>query len=129
MIIFKWLNYSYLIEILITQSIWTSVGVEPTNAACALSTATLTSLTITPPLVKDVRRCSARHARRIRGFSPHRSGNIYMDYFSTVVEKDKCRCYRLREISYLFTKITVLEPLEFDCIPKSITYALDMYFR
>ena len=45
-------------------------------------------------MVKDVRRCSARRARRIRGFDPHRSRNIYMDYVSTVVEKDKCRCYR-----------------------------------
>ena len=44
--------------------------------------------------VKDVRRCSARRARRIRGFNPHRSRNIYMDYVSTVVEKDKCCCYR-----------------------------------
>ena len=49
-------------------------------------------------MVKDVRRCSARRARRIRGFAPHRSRNIYMDYVSTV-QKDKCRCYRLREIS------------------------------
>ena len=48
-------------------------------------------------MVKDVRRCSARRARRIRGFAPHRSRNIYMDYVSTV-QKDKCRCYRLREI-------------------------------
>ena len=45
-------------------------------------------------MVKDVRRCSARRARRIRGLNPHRSRNIYMDYVSTVVEKDKCRCYR-----------------------------------
>ena len=45
-------------------------------------------------MVKDVRRCSARRARRILGFNPHRSLNIYMDYVSTVVEKDKCRCYR-----------------------------------
>ena len=45
-------------------------------------------------MVKDVRRCSARRARRIRGFNSHRSRNIYMDYASTVVEKDKRRCYR-----------------------------------
>ena len=31
--------------------------------------------------------------------SVHRSQNIYMDYVSTVVEKDKCHCYRLREMS------------------------------
>ena len=49
-------------------------------------------------MVKDVRRCSARRALRIHGFAPHRSRNIYMDYVSTV-QKDKCRCYRLREIS------------------------------
>ena len=45
-------------------------------------------------MVKDVRRCSARRPRRIHGFDPHRSRNIYMDYVSTMVEKDKCRCYR-----------------------------------
>ena len=44
-------------------------------------------------MVKDVRHCNARRACRIRGFNPHRSRNIYMDYVSTVVEKDKCRCY------------------------------------
>ena len=49
-------------------------------------------------MVKDVRCCSARRTRRICGFNPHRSRNIYMDYVSTV-QKDKCRCYRLREIS------------------------------
>ena len=36
-------------------------------------------------MVKGVRRCSARRARRIRGFNPHRSRNNYMDYVSTVV--------------------------------------------
>ena len=106
-------------------NISTSVGGEPTNAACAPSTATsdvLNHYTIEASpkkdaqiayitalfehlfwgcldgvMVKDVRRCSARRARRIRGFAPHRSRNIYMDYVSTV-QKDKCRCYRLREI-------------------------------
>ena len=38
-------------------------------------------------MVKGVRRCSARRARRIRGFNPHRRQNIYMDYVSTVVKK------------------------------------------
>ena len=50
-------------------------------------------------MVKDVRRCRARRARRIRGFNPHRSRDFYMDYVSTVVEIGKCRCYRLGEIS------------------------------
>ena len=45
-------------------------------------------------MVKDIRRCSARRARRNRGLNPHRSQNIYMDYVSAVDEKDKCRCYR-----------------------------------
>ena len=44
-------------------------------------------------------RCSARRAHSIREFNPHKSQNIFMDYVSTVVEKDKCRCCRLREIS------------------------------
>ena len=38
-------------------------------------------------MVKDVRRCSARRARRIRGFNPHRRPKIYMDYICTVVKK------------------------------------------
>ena len=38
-------------------------------------------------MVKGVRRCSARRARRIRGFNPLRRLNIYMDYVSTVVKK------------------------------------------
>ena len=38
-------------------------------------------------MVKGVRHCSARHARRIHGFSPHRFQSIYMDYVSTVVKK------------------------------------------
>ena len=38
-------------------------------------------------MVKDVRRCSARCTRPIRGSNPHRSQNIYIDYVSTVVEK------------------------------------------
>ena len=28
------------------------------------------------------------------GVEPTNAANIYMDYVSTVVEKDKCRCYR-----------------------------------
>ena len=50
-------------------------------------------------MVKDVIRSSARLARRIRGFNPHRRRTIYMDYVTTVVEKDMRRCYKLREIS------------------------------
>ena len=38
-------------------------------------------------MVRGVRRCSARRARRIRGFNPHRRQNIYMDYVSTVIKK------------------------------------------
>ena len=33
-------------------------------------------------MVKDVRRCSARRARRIRGFNPHRSQNFIVTGFS-----------------------------------------------
>ena len=38
-------------------------------------------------MVKGVRHCSARRARRIHGFNPHRRQSIYMDYVSTVVKK------------------------------------------
>ena len=38
-------------------------------------------------MVKGVRRCSARRARRICGLNPHRRQNIYMDYVSAVVKQ------------------------------------------
>ena len=38
-------------------------------------------------MVKGVRHCSARRARRILEFNPHRRQNIYMDYVSTVIKK------------------------------------------
>ena len=60
---------------------------------------------------KDVRRCIARRARRIRGFIPHRSRKIYMDYVSTVVEKDMRRCYSERNIIILHRKIVNIEPI------------------
>ena len=63
------------------RKISTSVRVEPTNAACAPSTAT-----------SDV--LNQFNHRGICGLNPHRIQNIYMDYVSTVVEKDKCRRYR-----------------------------------
>ena len=72
-------------------NISTSVGVEPTNAACAPSTATsdvLNHYTIEASPKKDAQ------LAYITTPDPHRSRNIYMDYVSTVVEKDKCRCYR-----------------------------------
>ena len=45
-------------------------------------------------MVNGARRCSARRARRIRAFNPHRRQNVYMDYVSTVIKK-----YSLREMS------------------------------
>ena len=62
-------------------------------------------------MVNDVRRSSASRARRIRGFNPHRGRNINVGYVSTVVEKDKCRCYNLREISILHRKIVNRTPI------------------
>ena len=65
-------------EDIIHINISTSVGVELTNATSDV----LNHYTIEASLkkdaqvayitVKDVRRCSARRARRIRGFNPHR---------------------------------------------------------
>ena len=76
------------------------------NGACPASTATSDILNhyttvIHDVMVKNIRHCSARRAQPIRGFNPYRSQIIYMymDYVSTVVEKDKCHCYRFREIS------------------------------
>ena len=62
-------------------------------------------------MVKDVRRCSAGRARRIRGFNPHRSRNIYMYYVSTVVEKDKCCCYRCEKYHNSAQKNSILVSL------------------
>ena len=80
-----------------------SVRVEPTNVASPPSTAMSDTFNhyitkaspkkdaqvayITKPDIKGVRHCSARRARGIRGFNPHRRQNIYMDYVSTVIKK------------------------------------------
>ena len=63
-------------------NISTSVGVEPTNAACAPSTATSDVLNLyiieasPSSIYNDARRCSTLY--RIRGFNPPRSRNIFM---------------------------------------------------
>ena len=49
-------------------------------------------------MVKDAKFCSVTRACRICRFNSHKGRNLYIDYVSTVVEKDICRCYSLREL-------------------------------
>ena len=49
-------------------------------------------------MVKGVRCCSGRRARRNRGFNPHRHQNIYIDYVSTVVKKTNVELQTERNI-------------------------------
>ena len=58
-------------------------------------------------MVKDVRRCSSRRARRIRVFNPHRRQNIYMDYVCTVVKKTSVVLQTERNIINSSQKISI----------------------